>query len=267
MNVYTHDAQDARAKLRRARFMQYGGLLAIIASVLCSLFFPLYTVLVYLAYPLLFLGLPLWTIGRNRQRQLKLAPRINEWMTNELKGLSDKYSLHHGAIVNGRKVEHLLITPSGTIVMEGNEAVGPITCTSGSRGDRWTTRLTLLDRFSGTRPPIGNPSLELDAATSAVRGFLEKQGKADVPVRGLVVFVANPEINIDESTYPAVRLNELRQAVRELQAIMADERGESAEAERLLTSEDRRRLNSALGPATVTKATQAAAARPASARS
>ena len=266
MNVFSHENSDLQAARRRARLMQYGGLLAIIASVLCSILFPLYAELVYFAYPLLFIGLPLWTIGRNRQRQLVNAPKIKEMITSELKGLSDKYSLHHGAAVGGRRIDHLLITPSGLIVIAANEATGPITCTTDRKGDRWQTRMTLMDRFSGTRQPIGNPSLELDAATGAVRALLEKQGKDDVPVRGLVVFVANPEIEIDASSYPAVPLNELRLAVRELQTIMAEEREEGLDAERLLTSEDRKRLNAALGPATVTKATQAAP-RAASARS
>ena len=265
MNVFTHDNTDLQAARRRARLMQYGGLLAIVGSVLCSLFFPFYAALVFFAYPLLFIGLPLWTIGRNRQRQLVNAPKIKEMITSELKGLSDKYSLHHGASVGGRKIGHLLITPSGIIVISANEATGPITCTTDRRGDRWQTRMTLMDRFSGTRQPIGNPSLELDAATAAVKALLAGQDKEDVPVRGLVVFVANPEIEIDASSYPAVPLNELRLAVRELQTIMAEERQEGFDAERLLTSEDRKRLNVALGPATVTKATQAVT-RPASAR-
>lgn len=246
--------------------MQYGGLLAIVGSIFCSLFFPFYELLVFFAYPLLFLGMPLWTIGRNRQKQIVNTPRIRDMITNELKGLSDKYSLHHGALIDGRRVEHMLITPYGVIVISSNEALGPVTCTSDRRGDRWQTRLTLLDRFSGTRPPIGNPSVELDAATGAVRSLLTKEGNDDVPVRGLVVFVANPEIDIDESTYPAVPLSDFRLAVRELQGIMADDWNEGAEGERMLTTEDRKRLNSALGPATVTKATQAPA-RPATARS
>ncbi|HET6262947.1 MAG TPA: nuclease-related domain-containing protein [Chloroflexia bacterium] len=266
MNVFTHDSTDLQAARRRARLMQYGGLLAIVGSVLCSLFFPFYEALVFFAYPLLFVGLPLWTIGRNRQRQLVNAPKIKEMITSELKGLSDKYSLHPGPSVGGRRIGHLLITPSGIIVIAANEATGPITCTSDGRGDRWQTRMTLMDRFSGTRQPIGNPTLELDAATAAVTAFLAKQDKEDVPVRGLVVFVANPDIEIEASSYPAVPLNELRLAVRELQTIMAEEREEGFDAERLLTSEDRKRLNVALGPATVTKATQATT-RPASARS
>jgi hypothetical protein len=266
MNVFTHEDPELRGRLRRARLMQYGGLLAFVASIFCSLYFYTYPILVFFAYPLLILGLPLWTIGRTRQRVIKNTPRVNDMLTNELKGLSDKYSLHHGAVVEGRKVEHMLMTPSGIVVLAANEAVGPVTCTTGRSGDRWQTRLTLMDRFSGTRPPIGNPSLELDVTTAAVKAFLAKQGKENVPVRGLVVFLANPEIEIDASTYPAVPLNELRLAVRELQSIMAEERETLSEAERLLTSEDRRRFNTALGPATVTKATQAPP-RPASARS
>ncbi|MDQ3704432.1 MAG: NERD domain-containing protein [Chloroflexota bacterium] len=268
MNVFTHESTDLRIRLRRARIMQYSGLLSLIASIFCSIYFYVNPILVFFAYPLLILGFPLWTTGRNRQKQIKNVPRINDMLTNELKGLSDKYSLHHGATVEGRKVEHLLITPSGVIVLAANEALGPVHCTTGRTGDRWQTRLTLLDRFSGARPPIGNPSLELDTRTAAVKAFLAKQNKENVPVRGLVVFLANPDIEIEESTYPAVPLNELRLAVRELQAIMAEERETESEAERLLTSEDRRRFNAALGPATVTKAAQAQApARPASARS
>lgn len=246
MNIFAH-ATDEKSALSRARRFQYGGLACVLVSFVLSLMFQVAPILVYIAYPFLLVGLPLWTIGRSQTKKLKNAPRIDDLVNTELKGFNDKYSLHHNAMIEGRRVNHLLITPNGVIVMSDNAALGPVTCTSGPKGDRWHTRTSLLDRVLGSRPAIGNPSLDLDASTAAVKRLVEKSGKPDVPVRGLVVFTANPDIEIEESTHPAVPLNELKMAVRELQTDMGGDIEDVRSVSTMLTSEDRRRLNAALG--------------------
>lgn len=260
MNIFSHPT-DEQAALRRARRLQFGGLLSVLISFVLSLMFGVAPILVYLAYPFLLVGLPLWTIGRTQTKKLAGAPRISDMVTAELKGFSDKYSLHHNAVVEGRRIDHLFITPNGIVVMDDNPALGPVTCTSGPKGDRWYTRTNLLDRMMGSRPAIGNPTLELDADVKAVRDLMSKSGKPDVPVRGVVVFTANPEIEIEESTYPAVPLNELKLAVRELQADMGAEQEDTRSLDTVLTSDDRRRLNVALGPAVSARPSKPASAR------
>lgn len=246
MNIFSH-VSDEKGALTRAKRFQYGGLACVLISFVFSLMFEAAPILVYIAYPFLLVGLPLWTIGRSQTKRLKNAPRIDDLVNAELKGFNDKYSLHHNPVIEGRRVNHLLITPDGVIVMSDNAALGPVTCTSGLKGDRWYTRTSLLDRVTGSRPAIGNPSLDLDASTATVKLMMEKNGKPDVPVRGLVVFTSNPDIEIEESTHPAVPLNELKMAVRELQVDMSGEPEDVRSIGTMMTSEDRRRLNAALG--------------------
>ncbi len=203
----------------------------------------------------------MWTIGRARVRKLQNAPQTSAIMNNELKGLSDKYSLHHNPVVEGRKVDHMIITPSGVIVIGANEALGPVTC----KNDQWHTRMGMLDRLTGTRPAIGNPTADLNASVEAVGRLMQGIDKPEVPVQGLVVFIANPEIEVNACTYPAVPINEIKDAVRDIQSFMGGEREDTRSLPKMLTSEDRKRLNAALGPAAASKAPKTAKA--ASARS
>lgn len=261
MNVYTH-ALNKQKDLSTARRMQFAGILLIAVSFVMSLFFAANVLLVYLAYPFLLVGFPVWMIGRRQLRRLGGAPAVEQTITEELKGFSDKYSLHHNPTVEGKQVDHLMITPAGVIVMEDNPAVGYVSCTGGPKGDRWSTRTNMLDRLMGSKPSIGNPTVDTDAAVAAVKSFMQKNGKPNVPVRGLTVFLANPDIEIEESTYPAVPLNELKMAVRELEDDMGGEKEDTRSIDRILTSDDRRKLNAALGtPAPAPKPAKTASAR------
>lgn len=260
MNIFTHVAAQSN-ELRSAKRMQYGGLIAVAFSLLVFYLVPA-PLGIYASYPFLLVGFPFWMMGQSRTKRLVRAPASEQRVNAELKGLSDKYSLHHNASVEGHVVDHLLITPSGVIVMDDNPALGYVSCTSGQKGDKWATRTTALERLTGAKPAVGNPSADVEASLTAVRSFLDKNGKTDVPARALIVFTANPEIEIEESTYPAVPLNELKLAVRELQDDMGGEH-EGSRPPTMLTSDDRRRLNAALGTPVATPST----AKPASARS
>lgn len=247
MNTFTNE-QYLKDQLRRAKRLQLFGVLSIFLSFFLSFGFGINYLLVYLAYPFLLAGLPLWTIGRATVRRLGMTPRADQQLTNELKALNNKHSLHHYATVGGKTVNHLLIAPTGVLVMQSSEAVGPVTCQGGPNGDKWRSRTNILDRLTGLRPPVGNPTKDLDAAVSAVRQMLADSGKPDVPVKGLAVFTTNPDLEIEECTYPAVPLNEVRQATRELLLDMGSERVEESNVDVILTSEDRRRINLALSP-------------------
>ena len=85
---------------------------------------------------------------------------------------------------------------------------------------------------------------QLELATE----LLNKQASADVPVRGLVVFTQNPDLELEGCTHAAVPLSELRLAVKLLQDEMTDESKDVNGRNRVLTSDHRRRLNIALSP-------------------
>jgi hypothetical protein len=157
----------------------------------------------------------------------------------------------------GKLIHHLLITPSGLIAMTSSDAVGPVGC----NGDSWRSPGGFLDRLTGTKPAIGNPTQEATAAMEAARELLSGIGKPDVRVKGLIVFTRNPEIEMDGCSYPAVPLSEIKQAIKEAQAEMEETREEGKQLDVMLTSEDRRRLNALVSPIVV-----AAPAKPAAAR-
>jgi hypothetical protein len=252
MNVFTHD-EYIRGQIRAARRMQWIGLALVFVSMVLA-FWPTENYLtIFLAYPFLLAGLPIWTAARATQRRLGQSARVYQLINNELKGLSNKYSLHHYPMVEGTPISHLLVGPQGLIVLLSSQAAGPVTCRGGPRGDVWRSKSGLLDKMTGLNPPVGNPSKGLDEAISAARQLLQKLGKPNVPVRGVVVFTGNPQIFVDGCSYRAVPLHELRQTVQELLGDMEADAKRDADArqrlEAVLTSDDRRRINALLNPA------------------
>jgi hypothetical protein len=143
----------------------------------------------------------------------------------------------------------MLITPDGIVTMVTSDAVGPVTCKGGPNGDRWRSQTNLLDRITGLKPPVGNPSVELQATVEAAKSLLQQIGKPDAPVKALAVFTRNPDVVVDECSFSGVPMNEVRSALADAQADMGSEPGRGMTA---LTTEDRRKLDSALAPTFVT---------------
>lgn len=264
MNVFTNEGYLAD-QIRRARRLQVAGLvsLAIVFLISCpvSLGMNLNPLIIILSYPFIFFGLPLWTIGSNRLKLLRRTPRDDQLITAELKGLSNKYSLHHYVPVGGKVIKHLLVAPAGLVVMESRDTTGPVYCEQGASGDRWKMRYTFFDRLLGTKLPVGNPSKDLDAATERAKTLLMEIGKPNVPVRGLVVFTRQQDLEIDSCSYPAVPLDETKVGIRDLLSIGNGGREEGLPLDQMLTSEDRRKINSRLTPAKAPVPARAASAQ------
>src|SRR6266568_8329994 len=125
MNIYIHD-DLVKEKASRAKRFQTIGMILIVISFVFSFgsFTGTNTFLIFLAYPFLLVGFPLWTMGRSAQRRLGSAPRPDVLLNAELRGLNNKYSLHHYIKYGETWIHHLLITPDGAIVMTSNDAVG-----------------------------------------------------------------------------------------------------------------------------------------------
>jgi hypothetical protein len=187
-------------------------------------------------------------MGNNRSRLLKRTPRDDQHITAELKGLNNKYSLHHYLQLGDTVIKHLLVAPSGIVVLVSRDTVGPVTCTQGTNGDRWKVRTSLLERLSGMRNPLGNPTAEAQSGVAQTKSLLAEIGKPNVPVHGLIVFTHQKDLELDACTFPAVPLDETKSAVRDLLASGSSEREEGLALDQILTSEDRRLINSRLAP-------------------
>jgi hypothetical protein len=254
MNIYIH--QDyAKEQARRAGRLTTIGMILIVISFLVSFASfagPNYQFLIFLAYPFLLIGFPIWQMGRSTQRRLASTPRADNLLNAELKGLNNKYSLHHYIKYGETWIHHLLVTPSGLVVMYSSDATGPVRCQGTDKVDRWKSPTNLMDRLTGLKPPVGNPTQELLPAMAAAREILEKVGKPEVPVKGVVLFTRNPDVQIDGCSFQAIPMNEAKLEIRDLQHDMDTEREGDTGVAKLLTSDDRRRLNSFLAPEVVT---------------
>jgi hypothetical protein len=252
MNVFTNESY-IKEQLRSARRMQIAGLVSLVLAFLIScplsLGYNLHPLVILLAYPFLLVGFPLLTMGNNRLRRLRSIPRSDLLLNAELKGLNNKYSLYHYVPVEGKTVKHLLVAPAGLVVMESRDTTGQVSCASGPKGDHWNVRTSFLDRISGNRPPLGNPSRDLDGSLALAKGLLESIGKPGVEARGLIVFTRQEDMEVEGCLYPVVPLSETKAAVRQILGDLDSSRAAAtSEVASILTSEDRRRLNGMLAP-------------------
>src|SRR5207249_1011288 len=114
----------------------------------------------------------LMTIGKNRLKRLRSAPRADHLLNNELKGFNNKYALHHYVPAGDRIIKHLLVAPAGLVAIETRDTVGPVVCKGDSKGDRWKVRTGLFDRLGGLTSGVGNPSKDLEVALADARNIL-----------------------------------------------------------------------------------------------
>jgi hypothetical protein len=252
MNIFTNEnyIKEQFKKAKRLQTLGFGSLVLALA-ISCSITFGLnlQPLVIILAYPFLLAGFPLLTMGNNRLRRLKTIPRADILLNNELKGLNNKYSLHHYVPVDGKIIKHLLVAPAGLIVIESRDTTGEVRCKSGPKGDQWSARVGFFQQISGNMSPLGNPSRDVDESLEEAKALLAAIGKPDVQARGMIVFTRQDDMEVEGCSYPALPLSETKTAVRQVLADLDSSHGESTGSiAGLLTSEDRRRLVARLAP-------------------
>lgn len=258
MNIFIHEdfMKGLRSRIRRRQLIGVGlFLIAFVASF--AALSQETQFLIFLAYPLLLIGVVFWFSARNADARLN-AVQADALINGEVKGLSNKYSLHHYPRIGDVWIPHLFIMPAGVLVLDSNDSLGPVTCNGNEKGDHWHAPagiqariISLIDKVMGDRPQLDNPSLDLDRMVTAVRAMLDSIGKPQVPVKGLVLFTRNPEIEINGCAYGATPVNELRLALHDLEQSMGEDREGSPNVRVILTSEDRRKINNILAPVSI----------------
>lgn len=218
MNVFTNEAYLKQQK-RRATLIQTAGLGAVLLSFILSFFYIETPILIFLAYPALLVGWPLWLWARGRSRYadqaLKTAPLVSE----EFKGLNNKYTLFHALVIDKVTFDHVLVSPDGILVIEMKEGGALVTCRTTDKGDQWRSKAGPIDRLARFgEEPAGNPTVQLDAQIATLRAWLAAQGitRTPLPLAGVVAF-RNPAtpLDIQSSKYDVLRLNELKAYVLE----------------------------------------------------
>lgn len=169
---------------------------------------------VYLLQPDIFLfamvglafGFILFNGGMQQMSRWARRPRSDIVIDNQLKALNDRYTLIHYPDLPGRRPDHVLISPSGVLVMTTREAHGEMSV----KGTRWRQRRSpFLSLFSMGGPQLGNPSIENDEQIKAVREFLATES-LDIEPSGAIVFVAdNVEVEIEDTPVTILHATEL----------------------------------------------------------
>jgi hypothetical protein len=141
-------------------------------------------------------------------------PRPDTVLDKVLKGLDNHYALYHFLL----PADHVLVTPSGAIVIRAQAQQGDIV----ARGGRWRQRsywqrMRVLFGESG----LGNPDRQLERELGAVRGIvaeaLGEEEDCEVPVDGVVVFYADKvRLEAEDTRFPTILPQDLKATVRSL---------------------------------------------------
>jgi len=196
---------------RTSRLKIFGGLLLFLIGAPISFLNVAYLLV---AYTLVIIGFVLFNSGLQGLAKWGRKVRNDQLIDQELRRLSDRYTIIHYPRIGSRTLDHVLIHETGIVVMTTKEVIGRVEV----RGTRYRKPgAGMLGRFIGMGgPQLGQPGVQngLDRKTLLEALAQEAGGRewpTDVPVDGLVVFVA-PRLTLsvdEEADPPAVTLANL----------------------------------------------------------
>lgn len=192
-----------KRRKRAAQMMVGLGLLLLLASWAVYLLQP--DIFLFAMVGLAF-GFILFNGGMQQMTRWARRPRSDVVIDNQLNALNDRFTLIHYPDLPGRRPDHVLISPSGVLVMTTREAHGQMSV----KGTRWRQRRSpFLSLFSMGGPQLGNPSVENDEQVKAVREFLTTEN-LNVEPTGAIVFVAdNVEVEMEDTPVTILHATEL----------------------------------------------------------
>jgi hypothetical protein len=186
-------------------YTSFGSLIILVGGLILS-FQPN---MIGLAYGALLGGLVLSQVGIYYGNRWGRSPRIDERITQGLKGLDDRYTLYHYRT----PVPHLLTGPSGIWVLVPQYQSGTITYDNGRFKQ---TGVNFFTRFFG-QEGLGRPELEAQAYKQDLEKFIQKTIEMDEKpaVQPVIVFI-NPKasVQVGESPTPAMHVEKLKDFVR-----------------------------------------------------
>jgi len=138
-------------------------------------------------------------------------PRIDELISDSLKGLDGRFTLFHYLI----GFEHVLIGPSGVLILIPRNEAGSVTYDEGM----WWQTLAKggLFRRAGRRP-IRSLDRDADHAVSAVERALRLTvGEVQPVIKPVLVFYhADAKVDVPDSPLLAVHVKKLKSVVRKM---------------------------------------------------
>jgi hypothetical protein len=170
--------------------------------------------LLFAAYAIVIFGFILFNSGLQGVAKWGRKIRNDQLIDNELRRLSDRYTIIHYPRIGTRTIDHILVHETGLIAMTTKEVLGRVEVQGSTYRKVGSGALGRMFGMGG--PQLGQPTIENGADRKALLEVLAKEAAVrswptDVPVDGLVVFVApNVVLSTSENADPpAVKLKDL----------------------------------------------------------
>ncbi len=189
-----------------ARYLTFAGMGLLLGSLVLSFM----TDYIGLAYAALFVGFVIALIGSNLANKWVKPPRADQVLEKSLKGFDNKHHLFNYLL----PAEHVLVTPSGALVLKTKYHDGEIICKNGkwNRPWKWTRLFGAM-----AQEPLGNPIAEMQFEIGQVQRLLSDkiENGATIPVEGYVVFTdPRARLTIDDPGLPVVMADDLKDTLR-----------------------------------------------------
>jgi len=210
--LVARNLEQVQSNKRLSRLKVLAGILLFLVGAPISFLGNLTFLLV--AYTAVVIGFVLFNSGLQGIAKWGRKVRNDQLVDQELRRLSDRYTLVHYPRIGNRTLDHVLVHETGLLVMSTKEVIGRVEV----RGAKYRKPgQSMIGRFIGMGgPQLGQPPTENGLDRKALLEVLaaaaaERNWPTDVPVDGLIVFVApRLVLNADDAAEPpAVKLTEL----------------------------------------------------------
>jgi hypothetical protein len=201
------DRERLRRRATASHAASLGGLAIILSAVVLSMSRPDWATATAL---LIFVGFVVASLGIYFANRWVKKPRPEDTLSLALKGLADPCRIYHYLL----PADHVLLTPSGVVVIETVNLEGRFTC----HGGRWKQNMTLgrALRFF-MEETLGDPTARARADAQRITQLLDTRLSPDgpaVPVKAVVLFVhPNSEVIADSPPVPVCQPAQLRKRI------------------------------------------------------
>jgi hypothetical protein len=201
------DYRKAKRRARYSNLASVGGLLVLLAGVLIPLFLPS---LASISQVIIVIGLGTSMMGIYFANRWVRKPRPEVTLDHALRSLNDSYHLYHYPSL---PLEHVLLTPSGVILIETVNLSGYFSFRNG----RWKERMGFgrAMRYI-VEEHLGNPTKAAQDGQLYLSGRLALLlGQKELfPVKSVVAFT-HPSVDLDleETPVPVCKADKLKKYV------------------------------------------------------
>jgi hypothetical protein len=201
------DRERLRRRATASHVASLGGLAIILGAVVLSMSRPDWSTVTAI---LTFVGFVIASVGIYFASRWVKKPRPEDTLSLALKGLADPCRIYHYVL----PAEHVLLTPSGVVVIETVNLEGRFIY----HGGRWRQNMTLgrALRFF-VEEALGDPTARARADAQRISQLLDARLSGDgpaVPVNAVVLFVhPNSEVIADSPPVPVCQPAQLRKRI------------------------------------------------------